>query len=114
MFQILADYGKQDSIMETGFSSWSDPVNHGQDDQETWVNCNIPFVRDLVRIHNLNSPQNSFLIATWYELLDHGTDQGGGELNHYGLVQAWFSTCVNLAPKLAYDDFRAKVSLYYW
>jgi len=109
LFQILKDYGKEGAIMETGFSSWSDLVSHGQDDQETWVNCNLPFIRDKIKTHNLNNPKNFFLIATWYELVDHGTDSGGGELDHYGLLETG-----DLVEKLAYNDFRARVAEYTW
>jgi hypothetical protein len=82
-------------------SSYSDWVGHGQDDQQNWVNCALPIIRDKAKAHNSAHCPLPFLVANWYELVDANTDGGGWVENHYGLLESG-----DFVEKLAYDDFR--------
>ena len=97
--------------METGYSSWGWP-GHTEQDQENWMNCALPIVRDKARTNNLNYPLNFLLIGNLYELFDQDSDGWGGELDHYGIIR-WNcdpGSCTDNTEKPAYDDFRAQVA----
>jgi hypothetical protein len=84
-----------------------------EQDQENWMNCALPIVRDKAKTHNLNYPLNFLLVGSLFELFDLDSDGGGLdiEIKHYGIVH-WNcnGTCTDNTEKLAYDDFRAQVA----
>ncbi len=70
--QIARDYGKEMAIMETGFSSWTWP--NGQQDQERFVNEAMGELWTKGTGNNRNYPLSSFLLTSWYELIDTCSD----------------------------------------
>jgi hypothetical protein len=111
LLQIMRDYSKEGAIVDTGYSSWGWP-GHTEQDQENWMNCALPIVRDKAKTHNLNYPLNFLLFGSLYELFDQDSDSWGTELDTYGIVY-WNCDCApNNTEKPAYNDFRAQVAAF--
>jgi hypothetical protein len=111
LFGIMEDYSKEGAIMETGYSSYRMPLLD-EIAQEAWVNCALLIIRDKARTHVISHPTIPLLLGNWYELADHNSNSWLPPpwtiltmLDHFGLIRS-----DNYAPKLAYDDFRARVA----
>lgn len=105
LFGIMNDYSKEGAIMETGFSSYF-YLGHNELDQENFVNCALPIIKDLVKEQHTEHPRNVLLVASWYELVDAGTWGGVDPRLHFGLLRS------DYREKPAYDDFRTQVASY--
>ena len=107
MALIARDYVKESAVMETGFSTYSWP-SHDGDDQEAFVNNGLDELLLRTNSHNLNYPLSSFLLISWYELIDACTGCWvliPQEVN-FGILMSsplW-------GQKQAYDDLRYQVS----
>ncbi len=99
LFNIADQHGKQAAVMETGFSTYSDLVGHGEDEQRNFINSALPAIRQKAQRHYL-------AFVTWYELVDEPWQSPV-------TVEWYFGICRdNLLPKLGYNDLKYQFSLF--
>lgn len=102
-------YGKEMAVMETGFSSYSDFLGHGWDEQEAFVDQGMDEVLVKKNNYNGNYPLNSLLLVSWYEYIDLCSNCGGIIENHFGIL-TYNSSTGAWGEKGAYDNLRYQVS----
>lgn len=99
LFSIAEQYGKQAAIMETGYSTYSDLIGHGEDEQKDFINSALPVIRQKAQQHYL-------AFVTWYELVDEAWQS-------IVPVEWYFGICKDsLSPKLGYNDLKYQFSLF--
>ena len=107
LLQIARDFGKEAAIMETGFSTFDEPYND-QDNQEDFVNNALDEILTKTGTHNRQYPANALLVVSWYELVDRCTGcwKVPQEEPNFGIL----TSSAPWGQKLAYDDLRYQVS----
>jgi hypothetical protein len=110
LITLCNQYNKMGAIMETGYSTWSDTLGHGEDEQESFVNNALPTIESIVSDQYDNHPSNRIGVATWYELYDSDSDAWGALLDvanyHFGILRD------DGNEKAAYDDLKTKIETF--
>jgi len=107
LITVMNKYGKEGAIMETGYSTYSDILGHGRDEQERFVNTALPIIKSKVSTQNINNPDNRILLCCWYELYDANTGGGGYFEYHFGILET------GSAMKEAYDNLQIRIGEFY-